>query len=75
MFVGGGGNPNGAFVELQAYANGQANVAGHSVSFYDDIGAPLAGPYPLTADVANGDNQRSILLGGPGVNAGAGLPL
>src|SRR5688572_317426 len=73
VFVG-GGNPNGAFVELQAYANGQANVAGHSVSFYDDAGVLLAGPYPLTADVANGDNQRSILLGGPGVNPAPDFP-
>lgn len=67
VFIG-GGNPNGAFVELQAYASDQANIAGHTVSFYDESGILLPGsPYPLPADVANGDNQRSILVGGPGV--------
>jgi hypothetical protein len=67
VFIG-GGNSNAAFVELQAYANGQANIAGHSVSFYDETGVLLPGsPYVLTTDVANGDNQRSVLLGGPGV--------
>jgi hypothetical protein len=67
VFIG-GGNPSGAFVELQAYANDQANIAGHTVSFYDASGILLPGsPYPLPADVASGDNQRSILVGGPGV--------
>jgi hypothetical protein len=67
VFIG-GGNPAAAFVELQAYASDQANVAGHTVTFYNENGVLLAGPYPLGTDVSTGDNQRSILLGGPGVS-------
>ena len=63
----GGGNPSGAFVELQTYANDQANIAGHTITFFDEAGIQL-GTYSVTADVANGDSQRSVLLGGPGVS-------
>lgn len=74
VFVG-GGSPDAAFVELQAYASGQANIAGHSITFYDEAGAPLpAGTFPLSSDVAIGDNQRSILLGGPAVSPPPDFP-
>jgi len=72
VFIG-GGNPHAAFVELQTYAPGQANIAGHSVTFYDETGVPLA-PYPITSDVPNGDNQRSILIGGPSVTPTPDFP-
>ena len=64
----GGGNPGAAFVELQTYAAGQSNIQGHSVTFYDETGVPIpGGPYIVSSDVPNGDSQRSVLLGGPGV--------
>lgn len=67
VFIG-GGNPGAAFVELQTYAPDQANIAGHSITFYDATGVIIPpSPYPITADVPNGDNQRAILMGGPGV--------
>jgi hypothetical protein len=71
----GGANPDAAFVELQMYAPGQSNIAGHTVSFYDETGVLLpGGTFPLGSDVANGDNQRSVLLGGPAVTPAPDYP-
>ena len=52
-----------AFVELQMYFGGQQFVSAHTVRFYDAAGTTvhnrvLSGPNP-----ANGDSQRTILIG------------
>ncbi len=61
-----GAGYNDAFVELQAYAGGQNLVAGTSISYY--TGAGLNTPTtPLTANVPNGQTQRTILIGDTGV--------
>ena len=51
-----------AFIELQMYAAGQNQVAGHSVVVYNAAGTVTA-TVPMTTGVALGDNQRRILLG------------
>lgn len=62
--------PNSAYVELQMYAPGQEFVSGHTVNFYTATGTLLAS-FALTANVANGDSQRTILIGD---TAAAGSP-
>lgn len=57
-----GPSPTGAFVELQMYADGQNHVGGHQLRVYPATGT-LFSAYNLPADVANGQNQRRILLG------------
>jgi hypothetical protein len=63
----GTGDPSAAFVELQSYSSGQSNIAGHTITFYDETGI-IVGTYPVSADVPNGDSQRTVLMGGPGVS-------
>ena len=58
-------NPAGAnssYVELQMYAFGQNLVGGHTLNSYTAAGAVL-GSVTLPANVANGDNQRTVLIG------------
>lgn len=50
-----------AFVELQSPAAGQSFVSGHQVTFYDKDGAPTH-TATMTANVANGQTQRTILV-------------
>lgn len=64
VFPGDAARPTSQYVELQMYAAGQNQVGGHSVTVYNDLGtanstATFAGP------VANGGNQRSILVASP----------
>lgn len=66
-------NPAGAdsaYIELQMYSAGQNLVGGHAVTFYTATGTLLA-TFALTSDVANGDNQRTVLIGD---TAAAGSP-
>ena len=54
--------PNSSYIELQMYASGQEFVNGHKVVFYTATGTLLAS-FTLDKNVANGDNQRTILIG------------
>jgi hypothetical protein len=61
VYPGSSANPQAEFVELQMYAAGQNLVGGHVVRTYDNFGNP-SGVYTFPTDVANGENQRSILI-------------
>lgn len=67
-----GADPNAAYVELQMYSSGQNFVAGHSVRVYDAAGKEVA--VPLSANVARGENQSTILVATAGIAADATLP-
>lgn len=57
------GNANPAdSVELQMYAPGQNFVAGHYIRIYDGTGA-VQSTFRFPASVAQGGNQRTILVG------------
>lgn len=62
VYPGSSGGADDAFVELQMYASGQNFVGGKRLSYYDPTGSnnPISN---LTADVANGQSQRTILIG------------
>lgn len=69
--------PGVEFVELRMYDPfGEENLmtynGGSSVSFYDEDGNETASG-TFTQDVANGDNQRLVLVGTPGVEAAFGV--
>jgi hypothetical protein len=53
----------GAFMELQMYADGQNLVGGHQLRICNAT-ASLCSTYALSGNVANGQNQRRILIGG-----------
>ena len=53
------------WVELQFLADGQNALATHYLRYYDVTGA-VSGSVPLP-DVANGGNQRTVLIGSGGV--------
>ncbi len=57
-----GANPNDAFIELQMFEGGQNLVGGHKVDYYTASGA-LLGSYTIAGNVANGQDQRKILIG------------
>jgi hypothetical protein len=56
------GPVDASFVELQMTAGGQNFTSGHTISFYDDTGA-LVHSSPVFTNVAQGDSQRTILIG------------
>ena len=62
VFPGTAAAPDKAFIELQMYEPGQNQVDGHSVTVYNGTGTPTA-TVPMNAPVANGESQRTILLG------------
>jgi hypothetical protein len=53
---------NSSYIELQMWAPGQNFVNTHKVTFYTASGGLLAS-FALTKDVANGQNQSTILIG------------
>jgi hypothetical protein len=53
---------NSSYIELQMYAAGQNIVSTHKVNFYTASGSVLAS-FTLNTNVANSDNQRTILIG------------
>ena len=61
VFPGTAAAPNARYVMLQMYATGQNFVAGHYVAFYDATGAETE-RFTFTDSVANGQNQRTILI-------------
>ena len=54
-------NASSQFVELQMYSSGQNLVAGHSVVVYNNAGGEVQ-RFTFTGPVANGQNQRTILV-------------
>jgi hypothetical protein len=62
IFRGPTGSPSGAFMELQMYAGGQQFVGGHQIRIYTATATTFSG-FTLPSNVANGDNQRRILVG------------
>jgi len=58
------GATNDAYVMLQMTATGQNQVAGHTLTVYDEdgIGGPSA-TFTIPANVQYADNQRTILVG------------
>ena len=56
-----------AFVELQMYAPGQTFVSAHTVRFYNAAGDTVHNRALTGPDPANGDSQRTILIGDTGV--------
>jgi hypothetical protein len=58
--------PQNAYIELQMYAPGQTNVGTHVVSFWTATGT-LSSNFTIPGSVANGENQRTILIGDTGV--------
>lgn len=58
--------PDDAFVELQAYRQGQNQLGGSQLVVFDQTGVTQT-PFTLAGGVANGDSQRTMLIGAPGV--------
>ncbi len=54
--------PDTAYIELQMYAAGQNFVNGHSLTTYTSTGSVLS-TTTFSANVPNGENQRTILIG------------
>jgi hypothetical protein len=67
VYPGTGADPDSAFIELQMFSSGQNFVGGHEVTVYDAAGA-LAATVQMNADVDNGQNNRTILLGDSNVS-------
>ena len=59
-----GGGTGGDYVELQMYASGQNVLSQHFIRTYDSGGAPFT-TYQFPSNVANGENQRTVLIGSP----------
>ena len=60
--------PGCAFVELQMHSSGQKFLDGHYIVVYNDGGASVTPPLTMDSDVANGQNNRHILLGDSSVS-------
>jgi hypothetical protein len=57
-----------AFVELQMYQPGQRFISTHTIHVYSASGSD-SGPLLMSGpDPPNGDNQRTVLIGGAGVD-------
>ena len=63
---------NDAYVVLQMYAGGQEFVGGHSLTSYDASGG-LLDTSTFPGKVANGENQRTLLVGDDGVQTSFGV--
>jgi Ca2+-binding RTX toxin-like protein len=61
VFLGASGNDS--FIELQMYGAGQTQMAGHKVRFFGADGSLQGESLPFPGNVANGQNQRTILIG------------
>jgi hypothetical protein len=64
-----GSGASGDFVELQMHSSGQTQVQGHSVRTYGATGS-LVSNVLLTGPVANGQNQRTVLVASTGSSLG-----
>lgn len=63
---------NDGYVVLQMYAPGQELVGGHSLTSYNASGA-LLDTATFAGKVANGQNQRTLLVGDDGFQAAFGI--
>ncbi len=59
---------NDSYVELQMYAAGQNHVAGHTLNVWSHTD-PTPTSTTFSADVANGQNQATILIGDTSISA------
>jgi hypothetical protein len=66
------GTQNDSYVELQMYAAGQTFLSGHSMTLYGPTGT-LTHTSTFSSGVAGADNQRTVLIGAPGVEAKFGV--
>jgi hypothetical protein len=64
VFPGSSEFPDAEFVEIQMYTSGQNLLASADMQFYNAGGTPLVPPLEL-ANVANGQSQRTLLVGTP----------
>jgi hypothetical protein len=64
VFAGTTATPTAQYVELQMYSAGQTFLNGTHVDFFDGAGAPVH-TATFTANLANGNNQRSVLIATP----------
>src|SRR5690242_589132 len=62
VFPGTPAAPDKAFVELRMVSEGQNFVNGHAITVYNAAGT-LVNTTNMNANVANGENNRTILLG------------
>jgi hypothetical protein len=58
---------NDAFIELQMYAPGQNSVSAHTIRIYNAAGSNVTQRILMGPDPANGQSQRTILIGDTGV--------
>jgi hypothetical protein len=65
------GTAEDSYVELQMYSGGETFLGGHSLTLYSAAGA-LAHTSTFSANVANGQNQSTVLVGDSGVQAALG---
>ncbi len=59
-------NDDATYVELQMYSSGQTQVMGHEITMYTADGT-MSSNFQIGNNVANGENQRTVLLGDNGV--------
>jgi hypothetical protein len=59
--VSAGSGADASFVELKMIAAGQNHVSTHKLSVYDQMGSPVD-TYTFATDVANSNNQQTILI-------------
>jgi hypothetical protein len=66
------GSSNESYVVLQMYAAGETFLGGHSMTVYDASGKLVHGS-SFSGGVANGQNQRTVLVGDSGVQTTFGV--
>lgn len=74
VFAGSPAAPDAHYVQLQMYAAGQNIVGGHFIKVYDAAGNEIvASRFMFGANVANGADQATILVGTAAVSASFGV--
>jgi hypothetical protein len=72
VYPGTAADPNSDYVVLQMYAAGQNFVQGHELTVYNPAGGFATGPN-FASNVANGQNQSTILVASPAAAAKFGV--
>jgi len=73
VYPGTAANRDSDYVELQMYASTQNFVGGHALTVYGSDGTSI-GTFTFPSSVANGENQRTVLIGDSGVLGAFGVP-
>lgn len=74
VFAGSPAAPDAHYVQLQMYAAGQNVVGGHFIKVYDAAGNEIvASRFTFGANVANGADQATILVGTAAVSTSLGV--